>query len=335
MYPILFHVPYFGFPIYSYGLMLAIGFLGAIYLARFLARRAGLDPDVFVNAGMLAMISGVVGARVSHIIENWASFTRSDFSWSVNLWHMVNIRAGGLTYYGGFLLAVPCLLFYLHRKRVPLRLASDIIAPCIMIGLGVGRVGCFLNGCCFGAVCSPNTPFAITYPYWSIPYQTQLDEGQIKVTGVPAVLRNDTGAPADPQELLHDASESGTSASDNSAAVMSVQDAMARQRSLPVHPSQLYSTVTALLIAALCVSFIYLPHAPGRVFALMMIVEGPSRFLLEMLRVEPPVLGPMSLSMVLGIGIFVAGVVLWIVMGKLDGKRERYSPIMAGGVLAT
>jgi prolipoprotein diacylglyceryltransferase len=74
---------------------------------------------------------------------------------------------------------------------------------------------------------------------------------------------------------------------------------------------------------------LYQPHAPGRVFALMMIVEGPSRFLLELLRVEPPVLGQMSLSMVLGIGIFAAGVVLWIVLGIQSRGLPRISPLIS------
>jgi phosphatidylglycerol:prolipoprotein diacylglycerol transferase len=321
MYPILFRIPIIDAPIYSYGLMLAIGFLGAIYLARFLGRRAGIDPEIFVNAGMLAMISGVAGARLSHIIENWSTFTRADLSWTTNLWHMVNIRAGGLTYYGGFLLGTPSVLLYLRHKKVPLRLACDIVAPCIMVALGVGRIGCFLNGCCFGAVAGPGALLTVSYPYWSIPYQQQLDEGKIDPTGVPPQLRDASGQLADPQNLLR-------AAAGNPAKIISLKQAIAKQRSLSVQPSQLYSTVTAWLIALLCVWFLYLPHAPGRVFALMMIVEGPSRFLLELLRVEPPVLGQMSLSMVLGIGIFAAGIVLWIVLGMRDRGVSRVSPLV-------
>jgi phosphatidylglycerol:prolipoprotein diacylglycerol transferase len=322
MYPILFHLPFINAPVYSYGLMLAIGFLAAIYLARFLGRRAGIDPEIFVNAGMLAMIAGVLGARLSHIIENWSSFTQPDLPWTTNLWHMANIRAGGLTYYGGFLLATPAVLVYLRYKRVSLRLGCDIVAPSIMIALGLGRIGCFLNGCCFGAVAGPGAPMTVSYPYWSIPYQQQLAEGRIDPTNVPLELRDSAGQPTDPQELLH-------AAAGNPASLLTLKQAIAQQRSLSVQPSQLYSTVTAWLIALLCVLYLYQPHAPGRVFALMMIVEGPSRFLLELLRVEPPVLGQMSLSMVLGIGIFAAGVVLWIVLGIQSRGLPRISPLIS------
>src|SRR5437879_5810495 len=153
MMPILFRVPYFGWPIYSYGLMMVIGFLCAIELAKFLARRCKIDPELFVNAGLIALVTGVVGARLSHVIENIHEYTDPTRSIAANLWDAVNIRSGGLTYYGGFLLAFPALIAYAKIKRIPLRLGMDIIAPCLMVGLGFGRIGCFLNGCCYGETC--------------------------------------------------------------------------------------------------------------------------------------------------------------------------------------
>src|SRR4030095_6967836 len=136
-------------PIYSYGLMMVIGFLCAIQLAKFLAKRSGLDPELFVNAGLLALVTGVLGARLSHVLENFAQYTNPHRSAWDNLIDAVNIRSGGLTYYGGFLLAFPTLVIYAVKKKLPLRLGMDIVAPCIVIGLGFGRIGCYLNGCCY------------------------------------------------------------------------------------------------------------------------------------------------------------------------------------------
>src|SRR5438874_11315617 len=83
---------------------------------------------------------------------------------------------------------------------------------------------------------------------------------------------------------------------------------MAAEKSRPVHPAQLYSALTALLLAAILVAYYSLPHVPGHVFALMCLLEGATRFLLEMLRVEPAVAGtPLSLSMWIGIGLVIAG----------------------------
>src|ERR1051325_10728896 len=80
MLPELFHFSLAGHEIhlYTYGLMMIIGFFAAVYLAKFLASRSGLDGEIFVNAGLLALVSGVIGARLSHILENLPEFTRSD-----------------------------------------------------------------------------------------------------------------------------------------------------------------------------------------------------------------------------------------------------------------
>src|SRR5438874_178792 len=138
MRPILFYIPFLHIPIYSYGLMLVIGFLLSLELGKFLAKRVGIDPEVFVNAGLIALVTGVIGARLSHVIENWPQYSDPARSFFANFFDAVNIRSGGLTFYGGVLLAFPACIAYGIYKRVPVRLGMDIIAPCLMIGLGIG-----------------------------------------------------------------------------------------------------------------------------------------------------------------------------------------------------
>src|SRR5438105_5471335 len=82
--------------IYGYGLMMVIGFLLAAKLAKWLAGRCGLDGEVFVTAAVLGLVSGVIGARVSHILENLQEFTRPDLSAWNNFKNMVNLQSGGL-----------------------------------------------------------------------------------------------------------------------------------------------------------------------------------------------------------------------------------------------
>jgi len=306
----IFRLHLFGheFPIYGYGLMLVIGFLAAVQLAKFLARRKGIDPELFVNAGLLALVMGVVGARLSHILENLPDYTRSDLSVGQNLWNAINISNGGLTYYGGFLLAFPVLLIYARAKKIPLRLGMDIIAPCLMVGLGFGRIGCFLNGCCYGAECDIAAVGSVEFPYHSIAYEDQWRQGKLQP----------------PPELVQtDGRHVNLVAKDR---LQGEQKLLAQeQHSLSVLPSQLYSTITAWLIAAMLVAYFTLGPIPGRVFALMMMVEGLTRFLLEMLRVEPPVLGPLSLSMVLGLLLMAGGAALWMVFGWM-GKESSPAP---------
>src|SRR5215213_1032599 len=167
----LFRIPIFDIPVYGYGVMLVIGFFLALSLAKFLAHRSGLDGETFVNAALIALVTGIIGARLSHVLENLSDFTRPELGLVGNLKNVFNMRSGGLTYYGGFLLATPCTILYGMHKKVPIRLGMDIIAPCLMIGLGFGRVGCFLNGCCHGSECT--LPWAVTFPYYSNAYQDQ------------------------------------------------------------------------------------------------------------------------------------------------------------------
>src|SRR5690349_11188315 len=122
MQPELFRIPGLNLPIYSYGLMLVIGFLLCLELAKFLAKRVNLDPETFVNAGLIALVAGVVGARLSHVIENWPQYTDASRSAWANFVDAVNIRSGGLTFYGGFLLAFPACVLYGIYKRVPVKL---------------------------------------------------------------------------------------------------------------------------------------------------------------------------------------------------------------------
>jgi phosphatidylglycerol:prolipoprotein diacylglycerol transferase len=283
--------------------MMVVGFLASIQLGKYLARRCGLDPELFVNIGLIALITGVVGARLSHVLENLPQYTDASRSFRENLWDAINIRTGGLTYYGGFLLAFPSLTYYAIKKKIPLRLGMDMVAPCLMVGLAFGRIGCFLNGCCYGAVCEE--PWAVTFPYASIPYKDQVLDGNLSA---PPELVNFDGNRVrlvDPAELN---------------ARPALAQLAANEHSLPLHPAQPYSTFTAFLICALCLAYFTLPHAPGRVFALMLIVEGITRYLLELLRVEPPVVHVggygLSLSMVLGISFVVLGIILWILFRK-------------------
>ncbi len=303
MYPDLFKIPFTNFPVHSFGVMLVLGFMLAMALAKFLARRSNLDPEIFANAALIALLSGVVGARLSHVIENWHQYTDPTRSAWANFREAVNITEGGLTYYGGFLMATVSCIGYGLWKRVPIRLGMDILAPCIMIGLGFGRIGCFLNGCCFGAQC--NLPWAVEFPYHSYAFMDEYSKNQLKtnvpdeVLGPPNIWGERYPLPVEqvgPQPEL---------------------------KSNPLHPAQLYSTFTALLLAALLYAYFTLPHVPGRVFALMMGLEGICRYLLELVRDEPRdyLNHTASLGMVQGILICTGGLALWAIFGAMHPRK--------------
>lgn len=305
----LFRIPGLDWPVYGYGLMLVLGVYAAIELGRYLANRVGVNGDYFVTLGLLALAAGVFGARLSHVLENLELYTREDRSFWQNLKAAGNLSSGGLTFYGGFLFATPLLILYGWWRKIPLRLAADIIAPCLMIGLALGRVGCLLNGCCWGQACDPNqVPWAVTFPYGSPPYAEQFDEGQLEEVPLPLMVFVETSpGQYEPRLLSRDELREDPAL-----------EAMAgRSRSLPVHPAQIYSTLNALLIAGICLACFTLRRSAGQVFALMLILYSVGRFMLETLRVEPAVklfgLDPgFSYSMWVAIFTFIGGILLWV-----------------------
>ena len=328
MYPELFRIPGLDLPIYSYGLMLVIGFLLAAALARFLARRVGLDPEVFVNAGIVALIAGAAGARLSHVLENWDVYTNPARSFWANLGAAIDIREGGLTFYGGLIFATPIVMLYGWWKKVPLLRGMDIVAPCVLVGLGLGRVGCFLNGCCYGEVCyTPGVP-TVSYPYGSPAYVDHYAQGRLP-------------APP-PAELMIPLEDGSRTLVPREQLPVNPRFAQAAKGHLsaPTHPAQLYSTVTSLLLAGIMVTYFSLSPVPGSVFGLMLVLEGISRFILEMLRTEPAVVGtgtgtltflpPLSFSMVVSAILVIIGVIMWTALHLFHpDRRSGQSPLPA------
>jgi len=146
----------------SYGLMLAIGFLSGIMFAAWRARKAGENPDHIYNISVWIVISSLLGARLYYIITHYSEF-RVDDTGSVlvriflelkNMFWPIGsdgqIGISGLVLYGGLILATAASAYYLKKHRLSVLLYMDILAPSIGLGEFFTRIGCFLNGCCFG-----------------------------------------------------------------------------------------------------------------------------------------------------------------------------------------
>jgi prolipoprotein diacylglyceryltransferase len=153
-----------GIPIKGYGLMMMIGFLTAIWMCMRRAQKVRTDPDVVLNAGFLALLCGVFGARIFYVVHYWDTQFKGR-----GLSAAFDVTSGGLEFYGGFICAVVAIMIYLRIKGHSMRLFLDIMAPGVMWGLAFGRLGCTLNGCCFGGTCPAHVPWplAVTFPYAS------------------------------------------------------------------------------------------------------------------------------------------------------------------------
>jgi len=148
MHPVMFHI--FHFPIHSYGLMLAVSFLFGIWFGGRRAKKNGLEPNVISDVGFYIIIAAIVGARLYYVLLHFEEF-KGDLTSIFNPFHAGNLGIGGLVMYGGFIGAIAAGWAYFKIKKYPFLPYADAAAPTVGFGIFLTRIGCFLNGCCYGA----------------------------------------------------------------------------------------------------------------------------------------------------------------------------------------
>lgn len=164
-----------GIPIRGYGVLLLAGVVSGIALAVDRARAIGVDADTIYGLALWMFVAGIVGARAFFVIEYAGEFQRPSVAeWLVAV---IDMTKGGLVVYGSLIGAAAAFGVYVARRRLPLWALADAIAPSLVLGLALGRVGCFLNGCCFGGACE--LPWAVTFPPGSPPYLRELETGRL------------------------------------------------------------------------------------------------------------------------------------------------------------
>jgi phosphatidylglycerol:prolipoprotein diacylglycerol transferase len=152
MHPILFQIG--DWPVYSYGVLLAVAYLVALQLAVVRARRQGLDGTKVMDLGIYLIIAALVGAKLMLVVVDFDYF-RSQPRELLSL-----VRAGGV-FYGGLLAALGVAILLVRRYRLRIWTTADLFAPGIALGHVVGRLGCLMAGCCYG---TPTTmPWGITF----------------------------------------------------------------------------------------------------------------------------------------------------------------------------
>lgn len=141
------------FVIYAYGLLLAVAFIVSSGLAGRDAQKHNINPDVIFNLCFLIFICGIAGARILYVLENLNYYLRFPLE-------IIMLQRGGLSWYGGLACGILCGILYIKKHKLPLNKILDLIAPYIALGQAIGRIGCFLNGCCFGKA----SKFGIYFP---------------------------------------------------------------------------------------------------------------------------------------------------------------------------
>lgn len=136
------------FTIYSYGLMLALAFLFSVSLAKAEAKRQKLNSQIIFNFCLISFIFGIIGGRIFYIVENIAYYLRDPLE-------IIMLQHGGLSWFGGLFAGALSGVLYLKNKEESIYKILDLIAPFLALAQAIGRIGCLLNGCCFGRTVVP------------------------------------------------------------------------------------------------------------------------------------------------------------------------------------
>jgi len=152
MYPKLISIGAFFVP--TYGVLVALAFLLALFISTRLGARVGLEKERVTNLGIYCALMGLLGAKLLMIAFDWSTLSLSE------IFSFATLQAAGV-FHGGLIAAILFALYYTRRFHMPWLTTADVFAPGIAVGHAIGRIGCFMAGCCYGQVCE--RPWAITY----------------------------------------------------------------------------------------------------------------------------------------------------------------------------
>lgn len=177
MYPVLVDVDLFGllpdpYPLHTYGLLIAMGFVFAMKLGQRQAHLEGEDPDRVIDLAFWVLLMGLIGSRVVYIITNLGEYLRDPLE-------ILVIWRGGLVWYGGFILAALYVAWYCRRYRLNFFKYADMFIPMVALAHGFGRLGCLAAGCCHGS--PTEMPWGIVFPNFSAAHAEQQQLGLVGI----------------------------------------------------------------------------------------------------------------------------------------------------------
>jgi len=352
-----------GLPIYGFGMMLFLAFVVCNWVAGRRAEGEGVPKEVVQDLAIWLIVGGLIGARLTSVLT--APDPNPPQTVLEFLYRFIRIWDGGIVLYGaviGGLISYVAAYFLVFRKKgiSTLKLA-DILAPTLAVGLAIGRIGCFLNGCCYGQVACADCPIAgVSFPLSAPPRYELVENGYQTPAGFTLAPRPapEGGAVVDrvqpgsaaaaqglkpgdvieraddrridaPQDLDQYMGNFGSWPRGKNDLTLEVRTGAEAPRTLTIvpwtlrlHPTQLYETVSMMLLFLLLSAYYPFRRHDGQVMALMMIGYSMHRCVNELLRADVrPGLFEMSTSVVL----FAAGVLLWLWLARRPAQYRLQS----------
>lgn len=284
---------------------MALAFVGAVAVCVVVGRRAGKSAQFITDLACWVMISGIIGARVAHVLANAERYLAHPIT-------MLYLHEGGLVFYGGFIgAAVGMLLFAWRRQEKRLQL-YDIVIVSVPLGHALGRIGCFLNGCCFGRETSG--PVSVRFPWNSPAGWAQYKNGHIPWERI--------------RDLMHGFNQGiiDESAFRDGLTQLASDPQMAKYtRSLPVFPVQLYEAAWNIVVFLVLFWFFKRRKIDGRVIALYMILYPVGRIAMEFMRGDERMraIWGINVAQLMSIVMIIVGLTYWLLTNVAERKKNQ------------
>jgi len=262
-------------PIFGYGAMVLVGFLTGMWFTSQRAKAIGMEVDLITDVAFWILVFGIGGGRIAYLIQYRDRVFANTRGLGDVLFQAVNLPDGGLVLIGALMGGTLGLLVFCYRRQLNAFELLDVLMPAVFIGIGFGRVGCLLNGCCYGGAC--DLPWAITFAPGTVPFDSLVMRGVVE------------------------------------------GDAL---RTIPLHPTQIYSAVNGFILAIITGTFYWYRRHPGDVFALACILYPITRIQLELLRNDE--LGQLGTSLTISQFYSLAILTFGIVLLAMGPKRQQF-----------
>ena len=257
MCPILFKIGPFN--VYSFGLMMGLGFLAANYVAVKEFERKGLGANLANEITIIAVVFGIAGSKILSLIENWGDFLRDPIS--------MTLSPGGLTWYGGFVLAALIIYIDIRRRKKKFLSVADALSPALILGYGIARIGCHLSG-------DGDYGIPTSLP-WGVDYSKGIDPPSVAFRDFPEIASKYPHGIVPDHTLLH--------------------------------PTPVYEFIAAVIIFFVLWRLRKTTSPNGKLFMLYLILAGFERFLVEFLRINPRLLFGLSEAQLISVVLIIAG----------------------------